>query len=304
MAAWQPVRLTATGRLGAGELKFGYGLPVKACLTARRLAKTVHALRIDFNIALLVLVGLVLFVLVALNSYQNLHVMEQTTNLRAQAREGVVSSVKVLSLLKDLETGQRGYILTGDPDYLGPYQAGLAQIGPAFSRLQQQLAYLPLTFEIQHSLNPLIKHRIKLARRSVETRRLKGFDAALKTIKGNEGRVTMDAIRVHFARLDRVLRQEIDSRNQTIATLKRRPDASAPRPCQPAHPGIEHARRNSLCQPRPAAGGVGLAHQGTRERRAGERDRSGARRWTLHQQHPGRAPGRCVVGAGRAGSAA
>jgi len=185
-------------------------------------AKTAHAPRIDFNIALLILVGLVLFVLVALNSYQNLHVMEQTTNLRAQAREGVVSSGKVLSLIKDIETGQRGYILTGDPDYLDPYQVGLAQIGPAFSRLQQQLAHLPLTFEIQHSLNTLIEQQIELARRGVETRRLQGFDAALKTIQDNEGRVTMDAIRVRFARLDLLLRQEIDSRNQKISTLKRR----------------------------------------------------------------------------------
>lgn len=203
-------------------MKFGYGLTVEPCWTARRLAKTAYAPRIDFNIALLVLVGLVLFILVALNSYQNLLVMEETTNLRAQAREGVVSSGKVLSLLKDLETGQRGYILTGDPDYLGPYQTGLAQIGPAFDQLSQQLAHLPLTHGVRQNLNKLIDHRIELARQGVETRRLQGFDEALKTIQANGGRVTMEAIRADFARLDRVLRQEIDARNQKVATLKQR----------------------------------------------------------------------------------
>ncbi len=33
------------------------------------------------------------------------------------------------SLLKDAETGQRGYLYTGDPRYLAPYDLAVTQIG-------------------------------------------------------------------------------------------------------------------------------------------------------------------------------
>ena len=34
----------------------------------------------------------------------------------------------VLSLVKDAESGQRGYVITGDPEYLAPYRAAIASI--------------------------------------------------------------------------------------------------------------------------------------------------------------------------------
>src|SRR5690242_3062690 len=40
-----------------------------------------------------------------------------------------------LSLLKDAETGQRGYILTGDPRFLEPYHDARRAIPPLFARL-------------------------------------------------------------------------------------------------------------------------------------------------------------------------
>ncbi|MDQ2799574.1 MAG: PAS domain S-box protein, partial [Armatimonadota bacterium] len=38
-------------------------------------------------------------------------------------------------LMLDMETGKRGYLLSGDPQYLQPYRSGDAQIGPALDRL-------------------------------------------------------------------------------------------------------------------------------------------------------------------------
>ncbi len=53
------------------------------------------------------------------------------TRSRAEAeRLGRVMALSehVLSSMKDLETGQRGYVLTGREDYLQPYEAALARI--------------------------------------------------------------------------------------------------------------------------------------------------------------------------------
>ena len=43
----------------------------------------------------------------------------------------------LLSALKDAETGQRGYLLTGKPSYLEPYDRSQAQVAAEFSSLQR-----------------------------------------------------------------------------------------------------------------------------------------------------------------------
>lgn len=166
--------------------------------------------------------GLVLFVVVAWNSLQTMAEIERTTNLRAQAREGLLLSGSVLSALKDVETGQRGYILTGNAAYLAPYEAGLAQSAPALAALRRQLAHLPDTAVPLQQLQRLIARRLDLARRNVMVYQQEGFDLAQKQVQSGAGREAMDAIRERFAWLDRYLRGEIEQRNREVARLMRR----------------------------------------------------------------------------------
>lgn len=178
--------------------------------------------RIQVNITLLLLGGLLLFILVAISGYQTLHTVAQTTALRAQARESLLQSRTVMSLLKDVETGQRGFILTGNSAYLEPYEFGLAQLGPAYDALAQRLAALSIVAAPTEGLRALIDQRLALARRNVETRKQKGFDAAQALILSEEGRRVMDTIRARFEHLDRILRSEIDRRNQRVVYLTER----------------------------------------------------------------------------------
>src|SRR6478736_5518222 len=46
--------------------------------------------------------------------------------LRAQGLE--LDYERLLSTVRDAETGQRGYLLTGDPGYLAPYDAALREL--------------------------------------------------------------------------------------------------------------------------------------------------------------------------------
>ena len=47
-----------------------------------------------------------------------------------RARETVIRLERLLSSAKDLETSQRGYLLTGEEPYLGPYDDALRALGP------------------------------------------------------------------------------------------------------------------------------------------------------------------------------
>ena len=46
-------------------------------------------------------------------------------------------------LLTDAETGQRGFLYTGDPKYLAPYDLGLGQIEPHLQKLADLTADNP-----------------------------------------------------------------------------------------------------------------------------------------------------------------
>lgn len=173
------------------------------------------------NVALLMLGGLVLFVLVAFNSYQTLRAMETATHQRASARESLLASSTLLSVLKDVETGQRGYILTGNPIYLAPYETGLALANPAFVRLAERVAHLPAVSRTLLDTRGLLEQRLALAQRNVEARKREGFDAAQRLVLSDEGHAAMDAIRAQFLVIERLLRDEIAQRNAEVIRLKR-----------------------------------------------------------------------------------
>ncbi|MCQ4187711.1 hypothetical protein FK515_29520, partial [Klebsiella pneumoniae] len=49
----------------------------------------------------------------------------QTNRSVSHSLEIITSVQAILSSLQDIETGSRGFILTGDPIYLEPYERGL-----------------------------------------------------------------------------------------------------------------------------------------------------------------------------------
>lgn len=67
---------------------------------------------------------------------QNLLAAHRQIELRDQAYAAELALSAVLSTLVDAETGQRGYLLTGDPSYLQPYLLAQAQIDAEFAALE------------------------------------------------------------------------------------------------------------------------------------------------------------------------
>ncbi len=100
-----------------------------------------------------------------------------------------------LSALKDAETGERGYIITGDELYLAPYKTGVIEI-------QQHLGSLrSLTVDNARQqrriamLAPLISRRLEQLRQGLDAFRTAGPAAARTTILNGQGQRTMDAVR-------------------------------------------------------------------------------------------------------------
>ncbi len=84
-----------------------------------------------------------LLVLMALNAYlaiNRLSQMQKSAALTLLSSTIQANISVILGDLMDMETGQRGYLLTGDPDYLLPYTDGKNRIGTDFASLRASLA--------------------------------------------------------------------------------------------------------------------------------------------------------------------
>ena len=84
-----------------------------------------------------------LLVFMAWNGYLAVNHLIQLENIAVLTRESSTIQANISSILQDLtdmETGQRGYLLTADPSYLTSYTDAMGRIAGDFANLRMRLA--------------------------------------------------------------------------------------------------------------------------------------------------------------------
>src|ERR1700693_3342415 len=110
-------------------------------------------------------------------------------------RELLASTDQLLSEVKDAETGQRGYLLTGSDEYLTPYIRATAVIPSLMDRVTWAAGvHQPLLAEAR-LLRRQGEEKLTEWDATVTARREKGLDAAMKIVGTDAGKITMDSIR-------------------------------------------------------------------------------------------------------------
>jgi methyl-accepting chemotaxis protein len=124
-----------------------------------------------------------------------------TTTL-LESRQPIVHTYQTLSELDRLliavinsETGERGYLLTGDDRYLEPYEKGVVSADQALSQATALTADNPRQQARLRSLGTLVKTRLDLLREAIRLRREKGAEAALQIVRAGQGKKLVDEIR-------------------------------------------------------------------------------------------------------------
>lgn len=120
----------------------------------------------------------------------------------------------LLAALTDVETGQRGYLLTGDESFLEPYNTGLKESAQMLSDARKLTVDNPLQQRRLAELEPVVDARLaSLARRITEFRD-RGLEPIQKGGLLNEGQELMSQIRKLVAELDRTETQLLRERRQ------------------------------------------------------------------------------------------
>src|SRR5579871_6454055 len=140
-------------------------------------------------------VGVVILVLVVAAAYRSTDVLIKNGDLVNHTYQVQVALSELTARLTDAETGERGFIISGDESYLEPYQAAL---GPIKSRIDQVRKLTSDNLNQQRRLNvlsPLVDALLAHFKDTIELRKASGFDAAMKQMVSNKAKFNMDQIR-------------------------------------------------------------------------------------------------------------
>ena len=108
-----------------------------------------------------------------------------------QARAGL----GILVTMLNLETGTRGYVITGEELYLEPYRNAVDGVSQQMTELSQAIGNAPEQQERFKKLAKLVAAELAIEKRHVELRQKQDFEAASRDFKTGDGIREMDQIR-------------------------------------------------------------------------------------------------------------
>ncbi|MGM3307099.1 GAF domain-containing protein [Anabaena sp. WFMT] len=156
-----------------------------------------------------------ILVIIAGVYYQNTKFFITTSNQVTKIQEQINKQEKFLSLMKDAETGGRGYILTGDKSYLEPYQKAVNKINQEIKSLKSLTIDQPNQQQRILILEELTSAKLALIKQTIDLRQEKGFAASLQVILTNQGKNLMDNIREVIDEMEK--EEEVLLKQKTVA---------------------------------------------------------------------------------------
>jgi CHASE3 domain sensor protein len=141
----------------------------------------------------------------------------------AHTQQTLIVTSQILATIVEAETGQRGYLLTRDPKYLGPYEAAHARLPVEFAQLRRQFADLrPDQTATLDRLQTLVNAKFAELARTLTTLREQGLAPALDLIATDEGWRIMNEIRQALQSLQ--ARELAELTTQSTAAARRAGD--------------------------------------------------------------------------------
>jgi methyl-accepting chemotaxis protein len=161
-----------------------------------------------FTLAFLLLLG------IGSVAYRSISSLMGTTHLTTHTYNVLEDIGEILALLKDAETGQRGYIITGDEVFLEPYQTGVAGVPAVMKDLRLLTSDNASQQKRIDEAEPLIATKLAELKLTIDMRRKGSLEETTKIVRGGDGKKTMDNLRRIFDQMDReergLLKQRVD----------------------------------------------------------------------------------------------
>jgi methyl-accepting chemotaxis protein len=140
-------------------------------------------------------ISLVLLMAIGTVAYASISKLTRTSQWVTHTHEVLEHIAGVLSSLKDAETGQRGFVITGDESFLEPYHTGSGELPNVLKGLRKLTEDNPHQQQRLDALEPLVAAKLAELKQTVDLRRSGNLDETVKIVRGGEGKRIMDDVR-------------------------------------------------------------------------------------------------------------
>ena len=140
------------------------------------------------------ILGLGMLVWISLTGAWTLQQVSQSDDLVDHTNEVLRYNDHALSDIRQAESGERGYIITGDEKYAEKYEDARRDLPESLQKLQGLTGDNPVQQDRVRELQSLISQRIEVLSNALTRRRSEGFEAAQKVVVAGEGLLTMQKI--------------------------------------------------------------------------------------------------------------
>lgn len=128
-------------------------------------------------------------------SYRNMQQASADSLIAAQTLQSLRALEDVMDDMQDIETGQRGYVISGNKEFLEPYHSGLLKLAKDTNAIRALFPIYPQREKNLRQLLQLVDTKIEFVKESVRSVNEYGRDSAYKRIQSGEGLEIMDRIR-------------------------------------------------------------------------------------------------------------
>ncbi|HEY7038806.1 MAG TPA: CHASE3 domain-containing protein [Methylomirabilota bacterium] len=155
-------------------------------------------------------------------SIYNIREVANSVQWVSHTQEVLAKLEEVLSTLKDAETGQRGYLLTGDRSYLEPHEQAVARVPGQLTQLRQLIADNPGQTVRLLRLEQLVTERLNALQRGIGMYQSDPDKSrvARQGVLTGDGKRIMDAVRAQIGEMqasERALLARRDAASRTSA---------------------------------------------------------------------------------------
>ena len=147
-------------------------------------------------------------------SYGSLRESSATAERLARTQDAIDRLQTLFLDLKDAETGQRGYLLTGRDSYLDPFLAARAAVPRDLAALRPLLADDALQRSRLDALGPLTKAKLDELHETIEQRQKGDAAGALAMVLSDRGKNAMDRIRTIVGQIQTTENVQLASRER------------------------------------------------------------------------------------------
>lgn len=141
---------------------------------------------------------LIAFVIVGLNTwlaFRSVSALVRSDYWVDHTWQSIDQVERIMSSAKDAETGNRGYLITGDENYLAPYLSAKQDLPTELNRFQSLTSDNPAQLARLKQMRAVINERLLLLQKGIDLRRNHSVDTSHSLILTGTGKAQMDRLR-------------------------------------------------------------------------------------------------------------